>query len=194
MTRRSCVLVALSVVLAFTSVLGTDGGDFSQRTLAAPLALPDNSIVLQPFLSGFSFPLFMTHAGDGTNRLWVVEKSGLVKLVVGGVVRPTPYLDLVDSVIDVSEQGLLGLAFHPQYEANGRFFVYYTANATPGSVGNNTLVEYHVDETNPKIANPVPVRTLLSGPPGHLLLRRLLQRQDLEGHRLRPFLGLDRSA
>lgn len=168
MTRRSCVLAALSIVLALASALGTADGPPSRSTLAAPLdaplAAPDNSIVLQPFLSGFSFPVFMTHAGDGTNRLWVVEKSGLIKLVVNGVVRPTPYLDLVDTVSDSGEQGLLGLAFHPQYESNGKFYVYYTANPSSGSVGNNTLVEYHVDEDNPAIANPVPVRTLLSMP------------------------------
>jgi glucose/arabinose dehydrogenase len=112
----------------------------------------------------------MTHAGDGTNRLWVVEKAGKIKLVVDGQVRTTPYLDLTDIVVDAgpqgqfTEQGLLGLAFHPQYETNGRFFVYFTANPTPGSVGNNTLAEYHVDDTNPEIANPMPVRTLLSIP------------------------------
>jgi len=167
MTRRSWVLVALSVVLALASLLGVDGAD-PERTLAAPvagpLAAPDNSITLQPFLSGFSFPLFMTHAGDGTNRLWVVEKSGLIKLVVNGVVRSAPFLDLVNTVSENGEQGLLGLAFHPQYESNGRFFVYYTANPSPGSVGNNTIEEYHVMAGNPEIAEPVPVRTLLSIP------------------------------
>jgi glucose/arabinose dehydrogenase len=128
------------------------------------LSAPDNSISLQPFVSGFTFPVFMTHAGDGTNRLWVVEKSGLIKLVVNGSVRPTPFLNLVDTVSEEGEQGLLGLAFHPNYESNGRFFVWYTANPSPGSVGNNTLAEYHVDENNPEIANPVPVRILLSIP------------------------------
>jgi glucose/arabinose dehydrogenase len=160
MSRRSWVLAAVSIVLAFASALGADGGipdAHPQRVLAAPLdaplAAPDNSIVLQPFLSGFSFPVFMTHAGDGTNRLWVVEKSGLVKLVVNGQVRPTPFMDLIDEVADAGEQGLLGLAFHPQYETNRRFFVYYTAAGSPTGVGNNT-----------EIANPVPVRTLISIP------------------------------
>jgi glucose/arabinose dehydrogenase len=171
MSRRSWVLAAVSIVLALTTVLGTDGGipnAHPQRALAspldAPLAAPDNSIVLQPILSGFTFPVFMTHAGDSTNRLWVVEKSGLIKLVVNGNIRPRPFLNLVDTVSEVGEQGLLGLAFHPQYESNGRFFVWYTANPSPGSVGNNTLEEYHVDEDDEEIANPVPVRTLLSIP------------------------------
>lgn len=173
MARRSCVLAAWSIVLAFVAAIGTEAGFLStdpQRTLAAPLAAPDNSIVLQPFLSGFSFPVFMTHTGDGTNRLWVVEKAGLVKLVVGGTVRPTPFLDLTGVVVatdpqgQLTEQGLLGLAFHPHYATNGRFFVYYTAKPTPGSVGNNTLAEYRVMAGDPERADPVPVRTLLSIP------------------------------
>src|SRR4051794_40402807 len=95
--RRSCVLAALSVTLAFISLFGMDGGFPPRRTLAAPLDAPlsaaDNSITLQPFLSGFAGPVLMTQAGDGTNRFWVVEKGGIVKLAVNGQIRPTPYLN-----------------------------------------------------------------------------------------------------
>ena len=171
MTRRSCVLAALSIVLALATAIGTDGGfpgESPARTLAAPLsaplAAPDNSIALQLFLTGFSFPIFMTNAGDGTNRLYVVEKSGLVKLVVSGVVRPTPFLDLVDEAADAGEQGLLGLAFHPEYKSNRRFFVYYTAAGSPTGVGNNILAEYERHPSNPEIALPNPVHTFLSIP------------------------------
>ena len=173
---RSRLLAALSIVLALASVLGAAGGlpsPHPRTTLAAPLdaplAAPDDSIVLQPFLSGFTQPFFMTHAGDGTNRLWVVEKGGIIKLVVNGQVRPTPYLNITDLVTEVGEQGLLGLAFRPRYETNGRFFVFYTANppvpqTTPPNVGDTTLAEYHVVDGNPEIANPVPVRTLFKIP------------------------------
>jgi glucose/arabinose dehydrogenase len=176
MARRSYVLAALGIVLAFTSVFGADGNLPSVRprtTLAAPLAgpmaAPDNSITLQPFLSGLSAPVLITHAGDGSGRLFVVEKAGVIKIVVGGQVRSTPFLDLTSIVQGPSntEQGLLGLAFHPQYETNGRFFVFYTAKPPPQpttNVGSNTLAEYHVSEGDPEIANPVPVRTLLSIP------------------------------
>jgi glucose/arabinose dehydrogenase len=166
-------VVVLSVVL--TLGLGIPNAGFiagigPDRTLASPLdsppAAPDNSIVLQPFLSGFGRPIFMTHAGDGTDRLWVVEKTGRIKLVVNGAVRPTPFLDLVDTVIapPETEQGLLGLAFHPQYETNGRFFVWYTAKPSDGSVGNNTLAEYRVMTNNPERADPSSQRILLSIP------------------------------
>ena len=120
---------------------------------------------LQPFLSGFAFPVFMTHAGDGTNRLWVVEKSGLIKLVVNGEVRDTPFLDLVDEVVDAGEQGLLGLAFHPQYETNRRFFVWYTASRFSRPASETTpLPSTTVSVGNPEIADAAPVHTFLSIP------------------------------
>jgi glucose/arabinose dehydrogenase len=174
MARRSYLLAALSVALALASVFGPDSGLLNARprtTLAAPLAAPDNSIVLQLVLSGLSTPVFITHAGDNTGRLFVVELGGVIKIVKNGQVNGTPFLDIRSLVVAGGEQGLLGLAFHPNYENNGRFFVFYTAKvpgsptpSCPGNCGDNTLAEYHVDEDNPDIADPVPVRTLFALP------------------------------
>lgn len=172
MARRSWVRTAVCIVLALASALGIDGGLPSAgpaRSFAAPLSAPDNSVVLQPFVSGFTAPVLITHAGDGSGRLFVVEYQGIIKLVVNGQVRPTPYLDIKSNVTNFGEQGLLGLAFHPQYEVNGRFFVFYSARppdpqTTPPNVGSITVEEYHVMEGNPELANPVPVRTLFAIP------------------------------
>lgn len=174
MTRRSAVLVALSVVLALTSLLGADVGARPRETLAAPLtgplAAPDNSIALQSFASGFAFPVFMTHAGDGTNRLYVVEKTGLVKLIDSNGQVLSTFLDLTDIVVhsnpqgQLTEQGLLGLAFHPQYETNRRFFVYYTEAGSPTGVGNNVLAELHRHPSNPNVAIDSIVHKFLSIP------------------------------
>ena len=72
----------------------------------------------------------MTHAGDGSGRLFVVEKPGRIKVVVNGQVQATPFLDIDPLVYSGgSEQGLLGLAFHPNYATNGRFYVFYTDEA-----------------------------------------------------------------
>ena len=77
--------------------------------------------------SGFTKPLYLTHAGDGSGRLFVVEQAGRILIVNQGEVNPTPFLDIVSIVgSDASEQGLLGLAFHPNYASNGLFFVNYT--------------------------------------------------------------------
>jgi len=83
-------------------------------------------IALQPFLSGLTAPVFITNAGDGTNRLFVVEKGGVIKVFQPGSTTPTVFLNISSIVSTDGERGLLGLAFHPNYEANGRYFVYYT--------------------------------------------------------------------
>jgi glucose/arabinose dehydrogenase len=168
-SRRSWAALVWALVLAVPLLgLGEGGlpGDTIPAAEAAPLAAPDNSIILQPALSGFSQPGFMTNAGDGSGRLFVVELGGVIKVVVNGVTRPTPFLDLRSVVQVGGEQGLLGLAFHPDYEHNGRFFVFYTAKPPPNqtaNVGSNTLEEYHATP-GADVADPTPVRTLFALP------------------------------
>ena len=168
MTRRSRALGVLGVLLTLTMALGADGGLPTARPRSA-LAAPDSSVVLAPFVAGLSNPVLITHAGDDSGRLFVVERGGLIKIVTNGQVIATPFLDVSSRVVAGGEQGLLGLVFHPRYQTNGRFFIFYTAKPPagqpcPGNCGNNTLAEYHVDENNPNIANPVPVRILFSLP------------------------------
>ena len=85
--------------------------------------------------SGLASPLFVGHAGDGSNRLFIVERAGIIKVLQPGSSSPTVFLDIRSRIVSGGgEQGLLGLAFHPCYESNGRFFVFYTR------VGDGTLV------------------------------------------------------
>ena len=108
-----------------------------------------DAIQLTPVASGLSSPTFVANAGDGSNRLFIVEQPGTVRVLQPGSSTPTLFLDIHTKVVAGGEQGLLGLAFHPQYAVNGRFFVYYTR------VGDGTLViaEYHVS-SNPNVADP----------------------------------------
>ncbi|GAB4316767.1 MAG: PQQ-dependent sugar dehydrogenase [Candidatus Zixiibacteriota bacterium] len=78
------------------------------------------------YASGFSRPVYLTHAPADSGRVFVVEQGGLIKVVKGGVVEATPFLDLTSAVTCCNERGLLGLAFHPQYATNGFFYVNYT--------------------------------------------------------------------
>lgn len=88
---------------------------------------PDSIIALAPFITdGIEKPVFLTHAGDGSGRLYVVEQSGRIRLVEQGRVASVAFLDIADRVRFGGERGLLGLAFHPDYRRNGRFFVNYT--------------------------------------------------------------------
>ena len=82
---------------------------------------------LEPAASGLDTPVGIANAGDGSGRLFIVEKRGVIRIVQGGALVETPFLDISDRVgSSASEQGLLGLAFHPEYASNGIFFVNYT--------------------------------------------------------------------
>ena len=91
----------------------------------------------------YTKPVAIVNAGDGSNRLFIVEQGGRIKIIDGGVLVSTPFLDIHTKVSTGTEQGLLGLAFHPSYETNGVFFIYYTDTA-----GVINIVRYHVDPTN----------------------------------------------
>jgi glucose/arabinose dehydrogenase len=84
-----------------------------------------------------SQPLFVTHAADSSGRLFIVEKGGRIKILKNGTVLPTPFLNISTKVSTGSEQGLLGLAFHPDYASNGKFYVDYTNRA-----GDTVIAEY----------------------------------------------------
>src|SRR6476620_7065152 len=93
-------------------------------SLAQAPASP-TAISLQPYLAGLSAPVFVTNAHDGTGRLFIVQQGGIIKVVQPGSTTPTDFLNITTQVLSGGERGLLGLAFHPQYQTNGRFFVYY---------------------------------------------------------------------
>ncbi|MCC7357864.1 MAG: PQQ-dependent sugar dehydrogenase [Anaerolineales bacterium] len=76
---------------------------------------------------GFADPVLVTHAGDGSGRLFVVEKVGSIRILrPDGTVLPDPFYDMTGQVSQDSEQGLLGLAFSPRYAEDGAFFINYT--------------------------------------------------------------------
>jgi glucose/arabinose dehydrogenase len=105
------------------------------------------TIETQAAVTGLSSPLFVTHAGDGTNRLFVVERPGTVKVVQPGQSTGTVFLTIpAAKILAGDERGLLGLAFSPDFETNRRFFVSYTRKDDGAIV----LAEYLA--TNP--ANP----------------------------------------
>jgi glucose/arabinose dehydrogenase len=109
-------------------------------TFALPAAA--QRVALQPVIeSGLTRPVFVTHAGDGSGRLFVLEQAGRIRIIApGGRLRDQPFLDIEDRVLSGGERGLLGLAFTPDYAQSGRFFVYYTRRPD----GAATLAEYRV--------------------------------------------------
>jgi glucose/arabinose dehydrogenase len=102
--------------------------------------------------TNFSKPLALRSPDDGSGRLFVVEKCGKIKIVENGTVLPTPFLSL--DVACNSEQGLLGLAFHPDYANNGVFYITYTDPVGAIGKSHDQLLARFTVSANPDIANP----------------------------------------
>lgn len=104
-------------------------------------------------------PVGIENAGDGTNRLFVVGQHGEIHIIKEGKLLEEPFLDVRKQMVKLNntyaEQGLLGLAFHPDYRKNGRFFVYYSAPSDISEQKNKSVIaEYTVSKGNPDKANP----------------------------------------
>ncbi|MFL5727803.1 MAG: PQQ-dependent sugar dehydrogenase [Chloroflexota bacterium] len=106
---------------------------------------------------GLDSPLAVVSANDGSGRLFVVEQGGRIRVVRDGAVVPEPFLDVADRISGGGEQGLLGLAFHPDFPTDPRFFVNYT-----NSEGDTRISAFTVDGSNPDRADPGSERQLLS--------------------------------
>jgi glucose/arabinose dehydrogenase len=119
-------------------------------TFAAALLLAgqaEASVRLALVSEGLDQPLYLTAAPGDASRLFVVLKGGTIRIIKNGRLLPRPFLNISSHVSTGGEQGLLGLAFDPHYQANGRFFVSYT-----NPDGNSRLVAYHratADRANP---------------------------------------------
>ena len=111
------------------------------------------------FISGLTAPLDLVNAGDGSNRLFIVQRNGTIRIHNGTSLLPTPFIDLKDTVLDNGEQGLLSMAFHPNYAINRYFFVYYTDKE-----GDITLARYQTSSGNPNVADPLSEVVLLELP------------------------------
>jgi glucose/arabinose dehydrogenase len=106
------------------------------------------ALTLDPVVTGLVSPVYVTNARDGTNRLFIVEQGGIIKVLQPGSTVPTVFLDITERVLSGGERGLLGLAFHPQFATNRRFFVNYTRNPDGATV----IAEHTASSTNPNVA------------------------------------------
>ena len=108
--------------------VGTDDDNFLPVVLTAGDPVLISSLRLQEIANGYVKPVHITHAGD--ERLFVVEQNGYITILQDGQMAQPPFLDIDARVgSSASEQGLLSVAFHPDFATNDRFFVYYTDNS-----------------------------------------------------------------
>ncbi len=125
-------------------------------TLLFGWAFSAQTIVLEPFASGLNAPVAMAHAGD--ERLFVVQQGGLIRIIgPDGSIATDPFLNISSLVVSGGERGLLGLAFHPQYETNGYFYVNYTRSGDGATV----IARYSRSASNPNLANSASAQVLM---------------------------------
>jgi glucose/arabinose dehydrogenase len=145
------VKIAVSILSVLIVAFPSFNRAAASNESAAPTAqeVTPARIQLEQVVGGLSSPIYVTNAKDTSNRLFIVEKPGRIKVLQPGATSPTVFLDIVSRVRSAeSERGLLGLAFHPQFVMNRRFFVNYTRQPDGATV----ISEFRVSATNPNVA------------------------------------------
>ena len=141
--------------------------------ILAPIAnaqIPDD-VTLDPVpgISGLSGALSLKNAGDGSNRLFIVQQNGIVRVVAAdGTLLPSPFVNISSLVTtNASERGLLDIAFHPEFAVNGLFYLHYSDSTNcnlpnqPAPCGDTVVAEFSVTG-NPNVANNTPDRIILT--------------------------------
>jgi glucose/arabinose dehydrogenase len=129
------------------------GGDQEFDCSAPAGVLPD--LELRRIVSGLTRPVLAISPPGDRDRLFVVEQAGRILILKNDALVTTPFLDITSKVTRAgNEQGFLGLAFHPDYQNNGRFFVHYSTRAT-GELGDGDTViaEYQRSAADPEVAD-----------------------------------------
>jgi glucose/arabinose dehydrogenase len=146
-------------LIAGTLLSACNGSDGSNGRNVTTPAMPGSfpAIALSRVASGFTQPVQITHAADGSGRLFVLERAGVILILRNGIIEATPFLDISGLVKSSgSEQGLLGLAFPPDFSKRGHFYLYYTDHA---GVGDSVLARYRIS-ADPDVADPASAETL----------------------------------
>ncbi len=161
------VLVGLAVLVLVESPSPENAGAESQRTpatsspsasqaAATRAASRPPAVRLRKLPFAFDQPVYLTSPPGDSSRLFVVEKTGRIRIVKNGSLLGTPFLDISGLVSTSGEQGLLSVAFDPRYAANRRFYIDYT-NVN----GDTRVVRYRASASNPDVAAPSSARVLL---------------------------------
>ncbi len=137
-------------------------------------------ITLSPVLTqGLTHPVFIGHAGDGSHRLFILEQPGRIRILENGTLQPSAFLDVSGQIESGGERGLLGLAFHPLFSKNKRFFVNYTRKPDGATIVAEFQVSQRPDRAlqNEKILAIIPQPyanhnggMLAFGPDGYLYI------------------------
>lgn len=173
-----CALHGGACVLLGALAIGT--AHALDDPIPAPIAKGPIRIELESIASGVTSPNFLTHAGDGSGRLFFLEQPGRVRVIEDGAVGATPFLDVSTRLpalglfgLDFDERGLLGAAFHPNYASNGKFYT-FTSEVLDGAADfsvtlpfggqfnhQSVITEWQVSASDPNTIDPASRRELM---------------------------------
>jgi glucose/arabinose dehydrogenase len=125
-------------------------------SISAQTFEPDEDLGVEPVVTGLSSPLYLT-APANDSRLFIVEQPGRIRIVKDGELLETPFLDIRNRLTSGGERGLLSVAFHPNYTANGSFYVNYTNRQ-----GHTHVERYSVSADDPDRADPASAKLILT--------------------------------
>ena len=125
------------------------------------------AVGLHRVASGLDRPIYVTHAPGDEQRLFIVEKVGTIKILdlTTGTINATPFLTVPDTDASSNEEGLLGLAFHPDYANNGKFYINVTIDDDGGTAATRTHIREYNVSGNPDVANPTATELLFYNQP-----------------------------
>jgi glucose/arabinose dehydrogenase len=153
--------VGLFLIVASAGVLffACSGGGGSSSPAPNPAPSPPPQLALSSFVSGLNAPVGFEAANDGTRRLFIIEQGGTIRIIRNGSLLSTAFLDITAKIESGGEKGLLGLAFHPNFSTNRRFFVNYTRRV--GVQLQSVISEFAASAVDPNLADPASERQLL---------------------------------
>jgi glucose/arabinose dehydrogenase len=143
-----------------TITLTATDGDAASSAVSVSLTVTQTPLTLglDTVVTGLVNTVFLTVAPNDPTRLFIIEKDGRIRIVKNGVLLTTPFLDITAKTTKGGEQGLLGMAFAPDYPTSGRFFVSYTAPGG-GAAGHSVIARYQVS-ADPDVAGTTDVVVL----------------------------------
>ncbi|HKG13811.1 MAG TPA: PQQ-dependent sugar dehydrogenase [Pyrinomonadaceae bacterium] len=155
MNRRVVFAALAFAALACGLTLSFDNSRASSAPVFQTAELP--TLALASPVGGFTSPVGITHAGDGSGRIFVLEQDGRIRVVKSGALVSTPFLDISTRISSGGERGLLGLAFAPDYARRGYFYVNYTNPA-----GNTVISRFRRSAGNPDTADPASEQIIIT--------------------------------
>ncbi len=157
---RLRLIIPVVLLLAVLGVVGAGFAVTRARARAQSDWLISKNLSLAPVVKGLKEPTFVAWVPDGSKRMLVLEREGRVRIAdADGTLHPTPLIDISDNTSTSTEEGLLGLAFDPDYSQNGYLYIDYTANDASVNV-----VRYTVSPNQPDRVDPSTAMTIMSLP------------------------------